>query len=102
MKFGQANKLGNGIVKMLTTFKPILADCKLFLSQTFYYQLTGKQNDFELGLLKDAIKYSEESIELNPMLSQSFYHCAKYLSYGIANFNEFKAFFSSRNIRLES
>jgi tetratricopeptide (TPR) repeat protein len=62
-------------------FSSLLADCKLFLSQSYYYQLTGSDSSEELELIKNAIKYCEEAVALNPNLSQGFYHLAKYYSY---------------------
>lgn len=78
-----ANKLGNGIAKINESFKPILADCKFFLSQSYFYQLSGNSNSSELDLINNAIKYCEESVLLNSGLSQGFYHLAKYYTYRI-------------------
>jgi tetratricopeptide (TPR) repeat protein len=77
----KANELGNGIIKDDNSFKPILSDCKFFLSQSFYFQLTGKNDPNEIELLNNAIKYSEEAVSINPNLSQAYYHLAKYYSY---------------------
>jgi tetratricopeptide (TPR) repeat protein len=84
----KANEFGNRIVKTDSSFIKILAECKLFLSQSYYFQLTGKSNSYELDLLMNAIKYCKEAIFLNPNLSQAIYHLAKYISYGINKFNE--------------
>jgi len=86
----KANEFGNRLAKTDPSFNKILADCKLFLSQSYYYQLTGKNNSSELGILINAINYCKEAVLLNPNLSQAIYHYAKYISYGISNFNEFK------------
>lgn len=86
----KANEFGNRISKTDPSFNKILADCKLFLSQSFYYQLSGKINPSELAILMNAIKYCREALLLNPNLSQAMYHYAKYISYGINNFNELK------------
>lgn len=94
----EANELGDGEIKINKSFIPILADCKLYLSQSFYYQLKGNNNNFELELIKKAIKYCEESVNLNPNLSQAFYHCAKYISYAITNFTEFQNSKSYQNL----
>ena len=75
-----ANKYGEGISRTDEAFNPVLADCKLLLSQSYYFQLSGKKNTTEVKLLNNAIKYAEESIELNPNLSQGYYHLAKYYS----------------------
>lgn len=76
-----ANKFGTGILRTNEAFRPILADCKFFISQSFYFQLTGINNAFEIETLNNAIKYCEEAVMLNPNLSQGFYHLAKYFSY---------------------
>jgi tetratricopeptide (TPR) repeat protein len=86
----KATELGNGIIKDDPSFSPVLSDCKFFLSQSYYFQLTGKQNDDELELLRKAIKYCGESILLNPNLSQAYFHFAKYFSYGISKFSTYK------------
>jgi tetratricopeptide (TPR) repeat protein len=76
-----ANKFGIGILRTNEAFKPVLADCKLLLSQSYYFQLSGKDNMYETELLNNAIKYSEEAVSINPNLSQAYYHLAKYYSY---------------------
>ena len=75
-----ANKYGIGILKTNETFKPILADCNFFISQSYYFQVTGKNDSADIELLNNAIKYGKEAIMLNPSLSQGFYHLAKYYS----------------------
>ncbi len=77
----KANELGNGIIKDDTSFRPILSDCKFFLSLSYYFQMTGRNDTLENELLSNAIKYCEEAISLNANLSQAFYHLAKYYSY---------------------
>jgi tetratricopeptide (TPR) repeat protein len=77
----KANELGNGIFKEEPLFSPILSDCKFFLSQSYYFQLTGVNDSNENDLLSNAIKYCEEAVSLNSNLSQGFYHLAKYYSY---------------------
>lgn len=76
-----ANKFGTGILRTNEAFRPILADCKFFISQSYYFQLRGKNDSFENDLIENAIKYSQEAVSLNPNLSQGFYHLAKYFSY---------------------
>jgi predicted RNA-binding protein with RPS1 domain len=76
------NETANTIQKSKSPFSSVLADCKFFLSQSFYYQLTGNKNSVsEEELLNNAIKYCKEAIALNPNLSQAYYHLAKYYSY---------------------
>lgn len=77
----EANDLGNGIVKDEISFEPILADCKFYLSQSFYFQLSGKNDNKDLDLLKNAIRYCEEAISINPNLSQAYYHLSQYYAY---------------------
>lgn len=77
----KANELGNGIIKDDGSFRPILSDCKFFLSLSYYFQMSGKDDTSEKDLLCNAIKYCEEAVSLNPNLSQAFYHLAKYYSY---------------------
>ncbi len=79
----KANEFGNRIVKADLSFKPILADCKFYLSQSYYSQLTGKKNPHELDLLNNALKYCKEATEINPNLSQGWYHLTKYSSFRI-------------------
>lgn len=82
----KAYELGDGKEKIDKSFAPVLADCKFFLSQSYYSQLTGEHNADEIELLNNAIKYAEESVELNSNLSQGFYHLAKYSSYAMYKF----------------
>lgn len=79
----KANEYGNRIVKTDSTFKPILADCKFYLSQSYYSQLLGNKNPNEFNLLENALKYCKEATEINPKLSQGWYYLAKYASYRI-------------------
>ncbi len=76
-----ANKFGKGILRTNENFKPILADCKFFISQSYYFQLSGIRSAYETETLNNAINYCEEAVLLNPRLSQGFYHLAKYYSY---------------------
>jgi tetratricopeptide (TPR) repeat protein len=76
----EANELGNGIIKDDISFKPILSDCKFFLSQSYYFQMTRKDDPSEIDLLNNAIKYCKEAVSINPHLSQAYYHLAKYYS----------------------
>ena len=85
-----ANKYGNDILRTNSGFKPVLADCKFYLSQSYYFQLKGLNNDTEKELINNAIRYCEESVSLNDNLSQGYYHLAKYYSYRLNNFNEYK------------
>ena len=85
-----ANKYGTGIFRTNASFKPILADCKFFLSQSFYFQLCGNRNSqMEKELVNRAISYGEEAVTLNPLLSQGYYFLAKYNAY-INNIEEMK------------
>ncbi|MFN8301483.1 MAG: hypothetical protein U0U46_03255 [Saprospiraceae bacterium] len=86
----KANELGTALWKIDNSFASMLATCKLFLSQSYYYQLKGTNSSHDSDLLKNAIQYCEESISLNPNLSQGFYHLAKYYAYGISKFNNFQ------------
>ena len=77
-----ANKYGAGILRTNPAFKSILADCKFFLSQSFYFQLSGNKNDeIEKELVKKALTFAEEAVTLNPQLSQGYYFLAKYNAY---------------------
>jgi len=77
----KANEFGNRILKADPSFSPILADCKFYLSQSYYFQISGNKNSNELDLLNNAINYCKEAIDINPNLSQGWYHIAKYKSY---------------------
>lgn len=77
----KANEFGNGIIKTDPNFKKVLADCKFFLSQSYYFQLTGKNDQEELYLINSAIKYCKEATEINPNLSQGWYHLTKYYAF---------------------
>lgn len=81
---------GEGLLKINPSFKPILADCYFYYSQCFYYQLSGKQTDNEEELLQKAILNCSKALDINPNISQAHYHYAKYLSYGISKFNNYK------------
>lgn len=87
----KANEFGNRIVKTDQSFKPVLADCKFLLSQSYYYQLTGKLNSLELENITNSIKYCEEAIGLNPNLSQGYYHLTKYYAYRIGKEPSFRS-----------
>lgn len=76
-----ANRYGTGILRTNESFRPILADCKFFISQSYYFQMTGQSNEIEKELLINAIKFAEEAVILNPNLSQGYYHLAKYYSF---------------------
>jgi tetratricopeptide (TPR) repeat protein len=76
-----ANKYGTGILRTNEVFQSVLADCRFFISQSYYFQMTGSNNASDNELLNNAIKYAEEAVLLNPNLSQGFYHLAKYYSY---------------------
>lgn len=77
-----ANKYGTGILRTNPSFKSILADCKFFLAQSFYFQLSGDKNAAnEKELVNKAITYAEEAVTLNPQLSQGFYFLAKFNAY---------------------
>ena len=79
----KANEFGNRILKTDPSFKPVLADCKFLLSQSYYYQLSGLSNTSELEFVNNAIKFCEEAVVLNPNLSQGYYHLTKYYAYRI-------------------
>lgn len=82
----KANEFGNRIFKADSSFRPVLADCKFYLSQSYYFQISGVKNSNELDLLNNAINYCKEAIDINPNVSQSWYHMAKYKSYRIGHF----------------
>lgn len=84
----KANEYGNRIVKTDANFKSILADCKFYLAQSFYYQLDGTKNSDQKELINNAIKYCKESVDLVPSSSQGLYHLSKYHSFRIGSFNE--------------
>lgn len=84
----KAIEFGKRIAKTDPSFIPILADCNFFLSQSYYFQLTGKRNENERKLLSNAIKSCSDALLLNPNLSQGFYHFAKYISYDINVFED--------------
>jgi len=92
----KATEFGNRIAKTDPSFNFILADCKFFLSQSYYFQLTGEDSESDLVLLNKAIQYCTEATSLNKNLSQGHYHLAKYYSYRIGKYkayqneNEFK------------
>lgn len=71
-------------------FGSILADCKFFLSQSYWFQLTGQTNEDDLDLLDNAIKYCKEAISLNFNLSQGYYHLAKYYAYRMCKFKDYQ------------
>jgi tetratricopeptide (TPR) repeat protein len=70
-----ANKYGSGILRNNPSFKPILADCKFYLSLSLFRQLTGNSSsEYENSILNEAIFFAKESIILNPLLSSSMYY----------------------------
>lgn len=85
----KANIIGNREVKTNPSFKKTLADCKFFLSKSFYSKLSNQNNDNELVFINNAIKYCQEAIDLNPNLSYCWYHLAKYKSYRLGLFNQY-------------
>lgn len=95
-----ANKYGTGILRTNPSFKSILADCKFFLSQSFYFQLRGNRNSqMEKELINKALTYGDEAVTLNPQLSQGYYFLAKYNAY-VNNIEEMKLCLS-KAIRLD-
>jgi tetratricopeptide (TPR) repeat protein len=86
----KANEFGNRIVKTDKSFNPILADCKYFLSQSYYFKLTGKATASELETINKAIQFCEEAVVFNNNLSQSHYYLAKYYSYRISKFKNYQ------------
>ncbi len=79
-----AHELAGGRYRVDSNFKPVFADCKFFLSLAYYFQLIGKfdkTDTTKIDLLSKAKEYCEEAIELNPNLSQAYYHLAKYYAY---------------------
>ncbi len=96
----EANKYGNGLLRTNPDFKPILADCKFYLSQSYYFQLTGRSPQYELELLNNAIKYCEEAVALNDNLSQGYYHLAKYYSYRLGKYSQYNNENERNNIRV--
>lgn len=85
----KANEYGNRIAKADHSFSPILADCKYFLSQSYYFKLTGESNTSELETVSKAIQFCEEAVSFNKNLSQGHYHLAKYHSYRVSKFSEY-------------
>lgn len=85
----KANEIGNREVKTNTSFKKTLADCKFFLSQSYYSKLSRNKNSNELDLLNNAIRYCKEATDLNPNLTHGWYHLAKYKSFRIGQFEQY-------------
>jgi tetratricopeptide (TPR) repeat protein len=85
----KANSIGNREIKTNPAFKQTLADCKFFLSQSFYSKLTKQNTANELELINNAIRYCQEATDLNPNLSHGWYHLAKYKSYRLGQFKQY-------------
>lgn len=85
----KANSIGNREIKTSPSFKKTLADCKFFLSQSFYSKLTRQNTANELELINNAIRYCQEATDLNPSLSHGWYHLAKYKSYRLGQFKQY-------------
>jgi tetratricopeptide (TPR) repeat protein len=79
----KAHELIDGKEKFDQSVAPLLADCKFYVSQSCYRQLTGASNKLELELINNAIRYARESTELNSNLSCAFYELARYSSYAM-------------------
>lgn len=85
----KANSIGNREIKTNPPFLKTLSDCKFFLSRSFYSKLSNQNNDNDLALINNAIKYCQEAVDLNPTLSNGWYHLAKYRSYRLGQFNQY-------------
>ena len=85
----KANSIGNREIKTNPSFKKTLADCKFFLSQSFYSKLTRQNSANELELINNAIRFCQEATDLNPNLSHGWYHLAKYKSYRLGQFKQY-------------
>lgn len=85
----KANSIGNREIKTNPSFKQTLADCKFFLSQSFYSKLTKQNTANELELINNAIRHCQEATDLNPNLSHGWYHLAKYKSYRLGQFKQY-------------
>lgn len=85
----KANSIGNREIKTNPSFKKTLADCKFFLSQSFYSKLSNQNNANELELINNAIRYCKEATDLNPNLSHGWYHLAKYKSYRLGQYKQY-------------
>jgi len=85
----KATEIGNRELKTNTSFKKTLADCKFFLSQSYYSKLSRNKNSNELDLLNNAIRYCKEATDLNPNLTHGWYHLAKYKSFRIGQFEQY-------------
>jgi len=83
----QLEKLGHSPTN---SFSPVLSDCKFYLSQSYWFQLSGQNNSHELNLLNNAIKYCEEAVSLNSNLSQGYYHLAKYYSFRFGKYTDYQ------------
>jgi tetratricopeptide (TPR) repeat protein len=77
----KAHEYAEGIYRVNNDFEHVLVDCKYFLSVSYYCQLKSRKSKRNEELLDNAITYCEEAVELNPSLSQGYYHLAKYASY---------------------
>lgn len=85
----KANEIGNRELRTNTSFNKTLADCKFFLSQSYYSKLSRTKNSDELDFLNNAIRYCKEATDLNPNLTHGWYHLAKYKSFRIGQFEQY-------------
>ena len=76
-----ANYFGEGIFKINPKIKNELTDCKFLLSQSYYRQCSNKNNAIHQELACNAIKYAEEAVQMNPNLSNGYYHLAMYYGF---------------------
>lgn len=76
-----AHEYAVGIYRTHEDFKDTLADCKFYLSLSFFTQLTGKKDSSEQLILANAIKYCTDAVALNPNLSVGYYHLALFYNY---------------------
>lgn len=73
----KAHNYIEGKFKLDNSFMPILADCKLLLSTSYYRQLRGGAV-LNSDVLDMAITYAMGAISLNTRLSIGYYYLAKY------------------------